>query len=393
MPEVTCGDARAVLEAVSAGRPVPASDAWKVLFERRAIAGAPDAASLTDIGRHVLGELALRAYRCDGWPLDRLAEHEALVLGDLDATAHAAEYFLSDLGPVVPDTALPFLRVVSTGLANRRESPEELAERFRNVWGMLEVMQGDPRDRLLAVELLMASGASMSQIYSPMVVTVEALRAAGAVRAVGAAAVLHLEGPGASSDPVARWKAARQMVPSDEAAALLATVLDQPAQKAAFDAFRARFDREADIGGKISAAIYLASQGDRPDGLVDRVLETARRLKGRNLRPLLTAALLASEHPLAAGELIDWVDKASDLAARRQLAVDPAELHALGIALVEGLPRTLFSTEGAPAGPPPGPLGEASTLLAMHAWIYRPILDPQFERAAAQPIRGVATSG
>ncbi len=383
-----------MLKTIAGGGAVPPSPAFSEMLARQAVEGPPDAARLTPIGQHVLGELETRAYRCDGWPIDRLAEEETGVMNVLDDTAHAAEYFLSDLGPIIPDDAVPYLRIVSIGLANRRESPEELAERFRNVWGMLEVMGGDARDRLVGVELLMASGAAMSQIYAPMVSTVDALRAAGAVRAVGPAAILHLEPPGAAGSVVDRWVAARQKVPNDEAAALLATVQALPAQAKAFEGFRTAFATAPEMGGQISAAIYLASQGASPDGgLTERVLATARLFAPKSRRPLLSAALVTSEHGgLSPQELYDWVEKAAGVAGRRRVAASPSEFPALGLALVEGLPRNVF--EGVPQmpGAGTGPLEEAATLLALHAWVYRSILSPEFEKESARAARAAAAA-
>ncbi len=373
-----------MLDSAASGTPVSDSPAWAELSGKGAVEGTPARPSLTAVGRHVLTELNLRAYRCDAWPLDKMAEELGRVLEEVEGIAKNAEYFMSDLGPITPAEAVPYLRIVSVGLANRRESPEDLAERFRQVWGMVEVMGGDARDRLVGVELLVASAASMSQIYAPMMTTVESLRSAGAKRSVAAAAILHLDIATDPTDAVERWRNARAIVPTDEAAALLATVLVKPEQRLAFEQFRAVFSNDPNMGGRTSASLYLASQNADPAQVTQRVLETARLLAPRTRRPLLPAALIASEHPLAPAELVDWVSKASDAAARCQLASRPDEFTALGVALVEGLPKRTFDPTAAVA---PTALAEASTLLALHAWVYRPLLDPTFERefAAAPP--------
>ena len=380
MGPVTCRDARLLLASASNGSSVPDSPAWSELSRRQAVGGTPDHPSLTPIVRHVLAELEIRAYRCDAQPLDLLAEELTRVLGELEGTAKNAEYFMTDLGPITPKEAVPYLRIVSVGLANRRETPEDLAERFRQVWGMVEVMGGDARDRLVGAEILTASSASMSQVYAPMMTTVEMLRSFGATRAVAAAAILQFEEPRPTGpSAVDRWRSARALVPTDEAAALLATILGDPEQSRAYESFRSQFAKEAGMGGKTSAALYLASQSVDPAEGVDRVLETARLLASRTRRPLLAAALLTAEHPLAPPELVDWVGKAAEAAARCQLASQPEEFQALGIALVEGLPKVTFAK--APEGRrAPTVLDEAATLLALHAWVYRPLLDPAYER-------------
>lgn len=384
MSPVTCEETRTTLRAIAGGSAVPPSGAWDELLARQAVSGTLQAPKLTAVGEHVLRELETRAYRCDAWPLDRLADEETKVLGDLDSTARTAEYFLSDLGPITPAEALPYLRIVSAGLANRREAAEDLAETFRNVWGMVEVMGGDARDRLVGAELLMASGAAMSEVYAPMMTTVENLRGLGATRAVGAAAVLHLEPKDRAPTAVARWKAARAIAPTDEAAALLATVMGDPKRKELFDQFRTEFANDTGFAGRTSSAIYLASQGT-PVSEAKRVRETAGLIGRDNPRPLLSAALLAAKHPLSPQELIDWVRKAGDLARRRQLASADREFEALGIALVEGLPEATFMVRSGSSSE--DPLSSAATLLALHAWIYRAILDPGLEARTIGQLR------
>jgi hypothetical protein len=380
MSSIRCEEARGLLESAASSTPVPDSPVWTELSGRGAVEGSPGQPRLTAIGRHVLTELTLRAYRCDPWPLDRMAEELGRVLEELEGIAKNAEYFMSDLGPITPAEAVPYLRIVSVGLANRRETPEDLAERFRQVWGMLEVMGGDARDRLVGAELLIASAATMSQLYAPMMTTVETLRSAGAVRAVAAAAILHLDISSEAADAVDRWRRARAIVPTDEAAALLATVLGKPEQRRAFEQFRSEFSNGPNMGGRTSAALYLASQNADPAQTTQRVLEAARLIAPQTRRPLLPAALIASAHPLSPGELVDWVTKASGAAARCQLASRPDEFTALGVALVEGLPRRTFDPKATVV---PTALSEASTLLALHAWVYRPLLDPSFEREFA----------
>ncbi|HEV2429106.1 MAG TPA: hypothetical protein VGV64_04575 [Thermoplasmata archaeon] len=390
MAATTCAEARSVLRQASEGRSLPASDTLRELTDRQAIAGTPERPSITPVGHHVLRELDLRAYRSDSWPLDTLSGELSKILGEIETIARSAEYFLSDLGPITPSEAVPYLRIVSVGLANRRGTPEELAERFRNVWGMVEVMGGDARDRLMGAEVLMATDAAMDSVYAPMMVTVDQLRSFGAKRAVTAASILQLEPAERSPDRLQRWKGARSEVPTDEAAALLATLRGRPDRGAAFEQFRALFEPVPNIAGKVSASLYLASLGQDPSKGVDRILETARLLGPTSRRPLLAAALLTSAHPLSPAELVDWVGKAADAAKRRELAADPNEFNALGVALVEGLPADSF--QGAiPLDAESSPLAAAATLLALHAWIYRPLLDPAFDKDA-KPVPRAASA-
>lgn len=381
MASVSCSQALDLLRSAAAGASVPASAAWEELSGRGAVTGSPSGPSITPMGRHVLGELELRYYRCADWPIDTLSEELTRVGNEIESIARSAKYFLSDLGPITPAEALPYLRMVSVGLANRRESPEEVAERFRNVWGMLEVIAGDPRDRLLAAELLTAAQTPMDSVYAPTVALADQLKAAGARRAVACSTILLL-GPEApsTSEALAAWQSARGEVPTDEAAALLVRVRSSPSAAAAFEPFRERFAAlPGQLSGRVSAALYLACAGADPSTVVGRVADLAGLLKGAVRRPLLAAALLAAEHPLSPPEIVDWVRKASQAAERCQLASKAEEFEALGIALVEGLPRSTFTAKEAPRAAEASPLASAATLLGLHAWIYRPILDPGFE--------------
>jgi hypothetical protein len=352
-----------------------------------AVAGSPERPTLTPAGRQGLRELDLRAYRADSGPLEQVLAETQHVAQLLDEGARAAEVFLTELGPITPYEALPYLRVVAVGLANRRAEPDELLERFRQVWGMVEVMGGDPRDRLLAAELLDATGARMTEIYAPMLTTTEQLRTAGAAQAVTAAAILHIDPRRVPDPPVDGWRQARRAMPTDEMAALLAMLSVDPAGRQRFERFRIDLGREAGMGGQLSAALYLAAVGADPAEGLGRIRGTARLLSAETRRPLLLASLL-THGPALGGlspeELVEWVHVGSAAARRVQLAASEPEFEALGVALVEGLPVDAFAPPARAAGSA-GAFGEAATLLALHAWAYRSVLDPSTPLDLASP--------
>ncbi|MCI4367728.1 MAG: hypothetical protein L3K08_08250, partial [Thermoplasmata archaeon] len=178
MSSPTCGEVRSYLASLdgTGGSSSPAPGVWEALSAHGAVGGSPSAPTLTPVGRHVLGELKVRAYRADQLPLDRIAADLTRVIQEFDDVAKTAEYFLADLGPVVPPAALPLLRPVAVGLANQRETPEDLAREFQRFWGGVEVMGGDAKDRLLAAELLTAASADMEHLYSPIMNSAEAIR-------------------------------------------------------------------------------------------------------------------------------------------------------------------------------------------------------------------------
>ncbi|MCI4331882.1 MAG: hypothetical protein L3K19_08595, partial [Thermoplasmata archaeon] len=195
MANVNCGQVRAYLSGLMAGTPVlPDPGVWDTLLAHGAVTGSASAPELTPVGRHVLSELQIRASRVDAMPLDVVAGQLGRVLEDLDHVARTAEYFLAELGPLTPPDAIVLLRPVAVALANRRETPEELAQEFRNTWGSVEVMGGHAADRLLAAELLTASSAPIETMYAPMMNTVSKIREAvgNGTPAVATAAILHI---------------------------------------------------------------------------------------------------------------------------------------------------------------------------------------------------------
>ncbi len=395
MAGVLCGRVRSLLADAVAGRPLPeGDDVWTTLVEHGAVQGTPREPQVTPVGRHVLSELEVRAYRTDALPLDTVASQLTRVISDLDVVAKTAEYFLGNLGPVAPAEALPLLRPVAVGLANRRGTPEELAEEFRNVWGSVEVMGGDSRDRLLAAELLNASRAPMDTLYAPLMSTTQRIRErfgpAGA--AVAPAALLHLH-PGPSGDPAFEaFVALRASGLSAEEAGLLAGLLPSAAETIARRQPYLAALQSLGVSAESSRvpASYLTALGADASRHAGRIRELGLLLRGRLPDPTSAATFLSSLDWLEPAELMNWVDKATEIARVRRLAPTDPELLTLGIALVHGLPASEFiDGNGRPAEP--NPLRVSAGLLGIHAWIYRPLLARSRESAAGPapaPARG-----
>lgn len=380
MSSITAGAVREYLAGIPSGRVDPkAPEVFAELQKRGAISGTAEAPQLTPVGEHVLKELSLRAYRVDAWSLDKVSAELSLVLQSLDEVAKTAEYFLAELGPLPPADAVPYVRISAAGLANRRSSPQELAEVFRNTWGMVEVMEGDAKDRLLAAELLVRSPVPVSRLYAAIMHTMETLRRPGGqVRnPVTAATILHLYPTASPEGRLKGWSTWRPMVRSEEVAASMAGATD-PGADARFIANRqAVAGIGADPADAERAAAYLTLTVGDPAELLGRVATLGGLLKGRLPSPFLAAALLLVEHrTLTPQEILDWLDKATAIARARRLAPTPVELTAIAVALVHGLP---FGAEGLgspEASSTPEELAESIlALVAFHAWIYRPILE------------------
>jgi hypothetical protein len=382
---VTAGDVRQYLSEVERGSIPQGSPELRQLIEgQRAVTLPPAPPGLTDIGRHVLSELGVRSDRTDPLPVDQVAGELSSVALELDAVAKSAEYFLAELGALTPAEAAPFLRVVAAGLANRRETPEELAERFRNVWGMVEVMGGDARDRLLAAELLAASPEVATRVYPNIVQTSNRLREEyGASKStVGLSAILHLLPSPTPEAPVAEWMRHREEVAAEEASAWVAGLVQRDAGAwDRFRAFRARLlEPDPKARGSALAAAQLTELGPAGARTLEKVPALARALGDEFPLPLLSAALLLARQPLSAGELLDWLHKAQRIAEQRQLAPTPAEIAVLAVALVHGLPphRWAGRTSAEAGGMP------ISTLLVLHAGLYRSVFA---SRPSAVPAR------
>jgi hypothetical protein len=388
MTGLTAGDVRQYLSGIAAGRlgaePGPA---FGELSQRGAVTGTSDAPVITDVGRHVLKELELRAYRVDAWPLDHVAARMGSALSALDSAALNAEYLLGEIGPLTPAPALPYLRVSAAGLATRQTRPEELAEEFRNTWGMVEVLEGDPRDRLLTAELLTRSEVPPSRIYAPLTHTAEALSRdpKPPKSPIAIASILHLYPTPSPIPRLEEWPRWRSEVRSEEAAALLAG-------RSAPDLLERVRDLKAGLapGGSDAhdiehAAVYLALVSARSRDDLPRVLELARALQGRLPTPLIAAALLtARHHRLSPAELIDWVDKAVAIARSRRLAPTEPELVAIAVALLHGIPPGEFQESPlASLGGDEEGADLRLTIVTLHAWVYRAILDPSVPAPAA----------
>ena len=342
---------------------------------------------MTDVGEHVLRELEVRAYRTDSLPLEVVAGQLDRVLRDLDQVAKTAEYFLAELGPVTPPEALPFLRPVAVGLANRRETPEELAEEFRNAWGAVEVMEGTAGDRLLAAEILNATGVAIEQVYAPMMTTIAKIReklGAGPA-AVSVAAILHASSDVVGPPTLEAFYDLRPKIGSDEGAAILARSFPDaasalPRYEGSAQALRsAGFPDGPDLR---HAAAYLAASAEDASRLGPRLVALARGLTGRLERSLTPAVVLSDIDSLEPPELLNWWEKATEIVGSWKLAPTPAEVGALGLALVHGLPRGEFSTQ-----PDRGytTLLSVRALVALHAWIYRPLVPAAPRPASAAP--------
>ncbi|MCI4367922.1 MAG: hypothetical protein L3K08_09225 [Thermoplasmata archaeon] len=377
MSAALCRPVREYLSAIQSGSaPTPGPDVWDTLVRHNAVTGSSAAPSITPVGLHVLRELEVRAYRTDTLTLEVVAGQLDRVLNDLDQVAKTAEYFLAELGPVTPPDAVPFLRPVAVGLANRRETPEELAEQFRNVWGAVEVMGGTAPDRLMAAELINAAKAELSTIYAPMMSTITKIREAtgGRSSAVTAAALLHLNAGADGVPALDTFYALQEPMGSDESAALLAGAFPDPAvavarrDRVALALIAAGFLDGIDVR---NAAAYMASGSGDPQALLARVPPIANGVKSRIPRAITAAAVLSDIQALQPAELLNWWQKACDITASWKLAPNDAELAALALSLVHGLPKGEFQTL-----PPEHSAASVDlrALLALHAWIYRPLV-------------------
>jgi hypothetical protein len=382
VPTVTCGQVRAYLSGLVNGRPVvPDPGVWDSLLAHGAVSGSASAPQATAVGRHVLTELEIRSSRVDSLSLDVVAGQLSRVLEDLDHVARTAEYFLAELGPLTPPEAIALLRPVAVALANRRETPEELAQEFRNTWGSVEVMGGYAADRLLAAELLTAASAPMEKIYAPLMTTATLVRQAvgDQTPAVATAAILHLWPLRTEPVDLAPYLALRAPTGSEQGAALLAG-------SGGAGSVGLRDRHLAALGGPAGskdhqlAATYLATVGADPTRSAPRVAEIARGLAATLPHPITAAAVLSDLDTLSPAEVLNWVEKATDIVRNHTLAPTPAELTALAAALVHGLPRHEFDER---LGTGPDEAVPIPALVALYSWVYRPLV---LERSATPAV-------
>ena len=115
------------------------------------------------------------------------------------------------------------------------------------------------------------------------------------------------------------------------------------------------------------AAGFLTTAGASSNTHLPRVGELTKALGTRFGAPVVAAAVLGMLDRISPAELVNWLDKATDLARARKLAPTPAELAALGLTLVLGLPPSEFATSTAAQIPP---LRHLANLVAVNAWLY-----------------------
>jgi len=371
---LTCGTVRQYLAMAARGQSPTADPAlWSALTTRHVLAGSPARPELTENGTQVLRDLELRAYRSDPISLDALEAELGSGVAALTEVADNAEYFVAELGPVPPVEVLPHLRVVAASLAGRPDPPEDLVESFKNAWGSMEVLGGTDLDRLLAAELVSASGDAQESFYAPLTQAVDTLRAAGCRTPLATAGLLVLHPTIVTSPPVERWATARRAVGGDEEAAMLATLPDLSEALRRWQGWQPLLEgTEAD---RRRTAAYLATAEEPNDATAARVRANSAEVGGSFELPTLAAALATRHLSFEPPEVHDWLAKAMHLATSRQLAPTRAELDILGLAMLRGL-RMERESSGTGAGwwtRPPSE-NDLPAHVALHAWLYRSAL-------------------
>ena len=363
---------RSYLSELASGRsPAPDASVWTALAPQNALIGSLDHPGLTPLGETVLRELTLRAYRTDSLPLDRVARDIGLTVGNLSRMATNAEYFLAEVGPVPPVEVVPELRIIAAALTGRPVAAEDIVSSFKAVWGEVEVLGGDDRDRLFAAGLLAGADFGRLGLYGPFMSTVEDLRARGARSPIAAAALLHLHPGPTEVAPVALWAEARRTTSGDAAAALLAGA--GPAAVAAFDGMRRGLSGE---GSDVEAtALLLAAPTTDRSSRLERIRGMVPLLRDRFRFPMTAAAIATADTPFRPEETADWLSKSTAAVTAVGLAPTPGELSILGLALFAGLDPSGLASHApeAPERPRTRPLPTASAAI-LHAWMYRDAL-------------------
>lgn len=375
-PDPYCSDVRSYLQVLAQnGRPKALHGVWEGLVIHGAVTGTPTEPQITPVGSHVLSELSVSAYRTDRLPLSLVAEMLSRTITTFDEVAKIAEYYMAELGPVIPPTALPFVRPLAIGLALRGESPEETAEDFRNVWGAVEVMGGHARDRLLAAEILHSSSAGLERVFAPILTTCEAIRTrlGPEVNAATAGTLIQVAGRASRVGAMDRFFELASKIGDLEASALFAVLSTDP--QTAVSSRNQILDqwgipKSSEDG--LHAATYLAAIG-ADIGAISRARRIAMAIGDEIPTKLVSAALLSSLGNVEPVEVAEWLRKAIGTLESRQLAPSPSELGALAVGLIHGLSENeLLSPQ--PHGPRPAtvPLS-IPALVALHEWIYRPL--------------------
>ncbi|MCI4370419.1 MAG: hypothetical protein L3J81_03710, partial [Thermoplasmata archaeon] len=188
---------------------------------------------------------------------------------------------------------------------------------------------------------------------------------------VTVATVLHIAAGPEKEPALETFFALRPNAGGDEAAALLAATGRSATESVQLrDKWLSNLPKLEPLDGQL-ASTYLASEPSTRSDVASRIHALVPLLAPKFARPGVAASLLAMSAPIEPAELVNWLEKAGTLARARKLAPTDAELDALAVALVHGLPSAEFVATAADAAQ-----YEPSTasLVALHAWLYRPLV-------------------
>ena len=318
---------------------------------------------LTPAGAVALRDLTVRLYRYGDTDFETYLAQARKIDQELDVLALGGASYFAGLSVQIPDADRAYLWAIGIGLTKTQPEPSTGIPRFVESYRSTAPLSGNPENRLMASEILVALPRPLPEELPALT---ELVREVHHIRvpsgsALGVASIVLF---GRRADGTFATASVQQFLKSTrsyESAALLG-IVNLPTEQllAKFQALRSLFGGwgyEYSEDTELAAA-YLAVSEYAPDQLSSKLAIVARGLTAYLQYPLVAAAILSSIATLEANETLNLVEKAYAVVGRRATGLSQAELICLAVRMVHGIRNELVGTLDATAtAPPTGPGG------------------------------------
>jgi hypothetical protein len=333
---------------------------------------------LTSVGAAALRDLTVRLYRVGDADFEAYLAQAQAIDRELGALATGGAAYCAGLAAGIPAADLAYLWAISVGLAKAQPDPALGVPRFVQAYGATNALSGDPVNRLMSSEILVALPQPLEQEIPPLTQLVHDVRGLGvpSQSALGVASIVLFGRRTDGSFATDNVRAFLAQTRCYEAAALLG-IVNTPADAltAKFHQLRTLFsgwgyDYSEDT--ELSAA-YLAVSEYEPDQVSSKLAILARGLAAYLQYPLVAASILTSVATLEANETLNLVEKAYGIVGSQARGLSQAELICVAVRMVHGIRNELVGNLDATATQQPLAPGAGGIGYAPHP-VFFPIL-------------------
>ena len=309
---------------------------------------------LTAVGAVALRDLTVRLYRYGDVDFETYLASAQRVDQELTALAVGGASYFQGLSAGIPGADRAYLWAIGIGLTKAQPDPSAGVPRFLDAYRATESLSGNPENRLMSSEILVAMPQPLTQEIPPLTQLVHDVRGAGVPKesALGVASIVLFGRRADGSFATENVRQYLQYTRSYETAALLA-IDNTPADPllTKFRTLRGMFgswgyDYSEDT--ELSSA-YLAVSENDPAQISSKLAILARGLAAYLQFPLVAAAILGSIPTLEANEALNLVEKAYGIVGSRAAGLSQTELICLAVRMVHGIRNELVGTLDATA--------------------------------------------